>query len=221
MRRASLALALALAFSSTRVLAQSSDITRPLSGITRPLSATVMATYAARNGGMTLLVLWRGEPGWHTQAGGRSSGGGGGGDAASFYLTRGNRTLSVDIDYVRGVATVLGQSISLQDTNVLLVDGVTMPAGGTIVGLHFVDVGGSLDGSPATSSVPSDPVIAAVRRLPEAAAFLQCDVPMPPPPAAAAAGLDPAVRIRIGEYAQQTMTAVCLAAAGAPAPPGR
>jgi hypothetical protein len=29
----------------------------------RPLSATVVSTYVARNGELTLLVLWRGSPG--------------------------------------------------------------------------------------------------------------------------------------------------------------
>src|SRR5688572_15207535 len=74
------------------------------SSSSRPVSATVISTYVARGGELTLLVLWRGSPGWYSGGGGNSSSGGGGGSAGgrevgSFSMTFGGRTLSIDFDY--------------------------------------------------------------------------------------------------------------------------
>src|SRR5215203_1802292 len=103
----------------------------------RPVSATVISTYVARGGELTLLVLWRGSPGWYSGGGGNSSSGGGGGSAGgrevgSFSMTFGRRTLAIDFDYTARIARLLEQEVSLADTNVVLVDEVDGPSGARI-----------------------------------------------------------------------------------------
>src|SRR6478735_5620306 len=107
-----------LAVASVVVLSLPPQASAQTSGATRPLSATVVATYVARNGDLTLLVLWRGSPGWYSpRAGGNGSGGGGNSDRQSFWLTYGGKTLTIDLNYPARTAQVLGQTISLEDAN--------------------------------------------------------------------------------------------------------
>ena len=112
-----------------------------------------------------LLVLWRGSPGWIARGGGRaSSQGGGGGNQTWVQLTRGELTLSVDVDHARGVARVLKHTVSVKDKNVVLVDAVdTTP----VVTTAYVD--------PAVSEGP-DAVFAVLKREPALLVFLQCEL---------------------------------------------
>ena len=185
------------------------------SSSSRPLSATVMSTHIARNGELVLLVLWRGSPGWNT--GGRSSGGGGsssGREFGSFTLTSGGRTLSIDIDYTSRLAKILEQEITLDNTNVVLVDDVDRPPGAHIVGRLWVDPKlPAVDGS-GLRPIETDPAVTAIRRAPEAQAFLQCDIPVPLPPGLAALAVDPTARARANEYVQGVMAQICRAAVG-------
>src|SRR5215203_2575745 len=66
----------------------------------RPVSATVVSTYVARGGDLTLLVLWRGSPGWYSGGGGNSSSGGGGGSAGGREVDWFSMTF-VDADWRR------------------------------------------------------------------------------------------------------------------------
>lgn len=137
----------------------------PVRVMSSAASPTVLSTLVSRDGQLVLLVLWRGSPGWLARGGGRaSSQSGGGGNQTWVQLTRGEVTLSVDVDHARGVAHVLKQTASVKDKNVVLVDAVdTTP----VVQTALVD-----------SAVPDGPdaVFAVLRREPSLLAFLQCDV---------------------------------------------
>ena len=128
-------------------------------------SPTVLSTLVSRDGQLVLLVLWRGSPGWLARGGGRaSSQGGGSGNQTWVQLTRGDLTLSVDVDHASGVAHVLKHTISVKNKNVVRVDAVdTTP----VVQTARVD--------PAVSDGP-DAVFAILRREPSLLAFLQCDL---------------------------------------------
>lgn len=186
------------------------------SSASRPLSATVISTYVARDGELTLLVLWRGSPGWYSRGEGHSSSSGGGGqpghEVGSVSLTYGGRTLSIDFDYSAGRARLLDQEILLADTNVVLVDDVDAPSGAQIVGRRRVVPTLPQGSSPALRTIDDDPAVTAIRRAPEVGAFLQCDVPVPVPTSASLTGADPVLRERLREYLQDVLTQVCRAA---------
>jgi hypothetical protein len=188
------------------------------SSSSRPLSATVIGTYVARGGELALLVLWRGSPGWYSRGGGNSSSGGGGSSAGrevgSFSLTYGGRTLSIDFNYTARSARLLEQEISLADTNVVLVDDVDGPSGAHIVSRLWVDPKLPETDSSGPRTIEDDPAITAIRRAPEAGAFLQCDVPLPMATGIDAAAVDPTVRDRVSEYVQGVLTQICRAAIG-------
>ena len=185
------------------------------SSSSRPLSATVIGTFVARDGELTLLVLWRGSPGWYS--GGSSSSGGGGSaspgqQVGSFSLTFGGRTFSIDFNYTTRLARLLDEEISLTDTNVVLVDDVDGSSGAHIVGRLQVDPKLPEADRSGPRTIEDDPAILAIRRSPEAGSFLQCDVPLPMPTGAGAAALDPTVRARLSEYMQGVLTQICRAA---------
>ena len=111
-----------------------------------------------------LLVLWRGSPGWLARGGRASSQGGGGGSQTWVQLTRGELTLSVDVDHASGIARILKQTVSVKDQNVVLVDAVdTTPVATTA----HVDA--------AVSEGP-DAVFAVLKQEPALLAFLQCEL---------------------------------------------
>ena len=83
----------------------------------------MLSTLVSRDEQLVLLVLWRGSPGWLARGGGRaSSQAGGSGNQTWVQLTRGELTLSVDVDHASGVAHVLTQMVSVKTKNVVLVD---------------------------------------------------------------------------------------------------
>jgi hypothetical protein len=185
------------------------------SSSSRPLSATVMSTYIARNGELVLLVLWRGSPGWNSGGGSSGSGGSSAGrEFGSFTLTSGGRTLSIDIDYTARLAKILGQEITLDNTNVVLVDDVDGPSGARIVSRLWVDPKLPAMDISGVRRIENEPAIAAIRRAPEAQSFLQCDIPIPLPPGMAAVAADPIGRARATEYVQEVMGQICRAAIG-------
>ena len=150
----------------------------------RVVSPSVVASWRSHDGAAdgketTLLVLWRGTPGWHVKGGvaGGGSSSGGGRSYAYQYMSRGGFTFTMEFDDERHVARLLNQEISLKDTNVVLVDFVDSKAGPTIVGYRWVE-----PGAPAPPVVPggaSDPIAGAIRRSPELLEYLQCDLKMP------------------------------------------
>ena len=109
----------------------------PVRVMSSAASPTVLSTLVSRDGQLVLLVLWRGSPGRLARGGGRaSSQAGGGGNQTWVQLTRGELTLSVEVDHARGVAHVLKQTVSVKK-NVVLVDAVdTTPVVQTALVAH-------------------------------------------------------------------------------------
>jgi hypothetical protein len=131
----------------------------------------------------TLLVLWRGTPGWFSR-GGRGGGSGAGssggfvgrGSYAYQSFSEGGLTFTLEFDHERHTAKLLNQEFSLKDTNVVLVDFVDSP-GPAVVGARWVE-----PGPPAPPAVPGaapDPVAGVIRRSPELFDYLRCDLGMP------------------------------------------
>jgi hypothetical protein len=130
----------------------------------------------------TLLVLWRGTPGWFARGG---RGGGSGGSSGGFVgrgsyayqsFSEGGLTFTLEFDHERHTVKLLDQEFSLKDTNVVLVDFVDGP-GPAIVGSRWIE-----PGPPAPPAVPGavpDPVAGVIRRSPELFDYLRCDVTMP------------------------------------------
>lgn len=152
----------------------------------RVTSPTVVASWVSHENfadgkATTLLVLWRGSPGWFSKGRGGSSGGGGGsgagggGSSAYVYFSEGGLTFMMEFDYDKSTVKILNQVISLRETNVVLVDFVDSTNGPSIVGYRWVD--------PAPRDDPSsvDPIAAVVKRSPELFEYLRCDLSLDDP----------------------------------------
>jgi hypothetical protein len=139
----------------------------------------------------TLLVLWRGAPGWFSKDGrGGGSGGGGGGAASGAglggssayeYVSRGGLTFMMEFDYAKKIVKILDQEISLEETNVVLVDFVDSPGGPQIVGRRWIDAAPPQQPAPTPAPTSVDPIAAVVKRAPELFEYLRCDVPLSDP----------------------------------------
>jgi len=181
-----------LAASAVDPSAQGRGFTRGGGGMStsRVASPAVVASWMshenyADGSTTTLLVLWRGTPGWFSKRGrGGASGGGGGfsgsgaGVGGSYgyqYMSEGGLSFMIEFDYDKRIVTILNHVISLEATNVVLVDGVDSANGPTIVGYRFVD--------PAPTEQPSsvDPIAAVVKRTPELFDYLRCDLSLSDP----------------------------------------
>jgi len=135
----------------------------------------------------TLLVLWRGTPGWFVARGGASSGagsGGGGSFASSSsyayeYITYGGRTFAMEFDDNRKIVKLLNQEISLTDTNVVLVDFVDSPERTAIVGYRWIEPGPPAP--PLVNGAAADPVAGVIMRSPELYEYLRCDLKVSDP----------------------------------------
>jgi hypothetical protein len=128
----------------------------------------------------TLLVLWRGTEGWFSKGGrgsgaGGGSGGGGGGSYAYEYVSQGGLTFVMEFDYEHRMVKMLDQQISLEETNVVLVDFVDSASGPTIVGRRWID------SAPPQAAPSIDPIAALVKRSPELFEYLRCDLTLSDP----------------------------------------
>ena len=156
----------------------------------RIASPTVVASWTSHENhsdgsAATLLVLWRGTPGWFAK-GGRGAGSGGGGWAggagagrresyAYEYVSHGGLTFMMEFDYEKAIAKILNQEISLKETNVLLVDFVDSTTGPAMVGYRWIEP------APADQSTGADPIVAIIKRTPELFEFLRCDLTLSDP----------------------------------------
>jgi hypothetical protein len=151
----------------------------------RVVSPTVFASWAShwnRSDGtpVTLLVLWRGTPGWFSK-GGSSSGSGSFGKAGpsgysiSQSFTNGGRTFELAFDVDREIVKILGQEVSLRAVNVILVDGADDDGGPRIVALQWVDP------APEDQLKGRDAIADAVRRTPGLFEYLQCHLELDNP----------------------------------------
>jgi hypothetical protein len=128
----------------------------------------------------SLLVLWRGTPGWFLKGrggsgGGGASGGGGGGASAYVYLSEGGLSFLMEFDYDKKTVKMLNQEISLKETNVLLVDFVDSANGPVIVGYRWVDA------TLFEARAPADPIPTVVKQTPELFDYLRCDLELSDP----------------------------------------
>jgi len=155
------------------------------SGAMHLLSPAVVGTWTSHRNAdasrTTLLVLWRGSPGWFSP-GDRGSGVGGGG-YDGYWLTARGLTFTVLFDFARRTARILEKDISLADTNVVLIDFADRPIGAALAGYHWIDV-------PRLDPAVADPVPAIIQRTPFLFDYLQCDVRL------TTAGLD-ALRVEL------------------------
>ena len=95
---------------------------------------------------ITLLVLWRGTPGWFLRKGPSARSKSGVDDTAMRgpYTSResfayGDLSFTIEIDDAKQIARIVNQEISLRKYNVVLVDFVDSVAGATIVGYRWVE----------------------------------------------------------------------------------
>jgi hypothetical protein len=150
----------------------------------RVISPAVVASWVSHSnyadGRMTtLLVLWRGTPGWFASRPARSGGSGGssshwGSASSSEYVsfTEGGRTFTMEFDYQHNIVKMLSQEVSLDANNVVLVDFVDGPTGPVIVGYRWVD--------PVAAPPPAgDPVAAIIKQAPDLFDYLRCDLSVP------------------------------------------
>jgi len=162
-------------------------------GTSRVISPAVVASWMSHDNyadgsKTTLLVLWRGTPGWFSKGGrgggsggswGGSSGSGGSGSYGYQYVSEGGLTFTLEFDYDKRIVKILNREISLKETNVVLVDFVDSSNGPTIAGDRWID-----PAPPAPPLVPgavSDPIAGVISRTPELFEYLQCDVKLPDP----------------------------------------
>ena len=177
MRRRRTVLILAVLIFSARSFAQVSS-----SSTARFVSPTVVASWMSRTHGSTtdtLLVLWRGAPGWFSKtgvAGGSSGGSVLGHSVEDQYFRAGGREFRLEFLDDRRVATVLKQEIPLTQFNVVLIDGVDSPAGPIMIDRRWIEPGPPLP--PAVDGAASDPIAGIVSRSPSLIEFLQCGVPL-------------------------------------------
>jgi len=146
----------------------------------QPISPTVVSTYCGHrqdgNEVVDLLVLWRGAPGWFNRAGGRGKGAGSSGNSAYQYAQFGDVSIGIELNGEARTAKVHDEVVSLESSNVVLVDGVDEPDHGHIVGTRWIEPTYPADG---------DPLLLTLQRQTELADYLRCDLAMPEPPAPA------------------------------------
>src|SRR5205823_4946275 len=104
-----------------------------------PVSPTVVASWLTRGDKLTLLVLWRGTPGWFWRVNGHGGGGGGNLRQEFQQVWYGDINLRVDYDFEKDTATVASREFSLRETNVVMVDFVDSVNGPTLVDTRYVD----------------------------------------------------------------------------------
>ena len=179
-----------LAASAVDLRAQARGFTRGGGGMStsRVASPAVVASWVSHHNDAdgsttTLLVLWRGSPGWFSK-GSRSGSGAGGGSGSGFggsasyayeYVSQGGLTFMMEFDYDKRIVKILDQEISLKETNVVLVDFVDSASGPTIVAYRWVDP------APPEPPSPSDPIAATIKRTPELFEYLRCDLTLSDP----------------------------------------
>jgi hypothetical protein len=168
------------------------------SSTARPVSSSVYASWSSFWGvdgsAATLLVLWRGAPGWFAKGAQGGSGGSSGGIGYQ-QISAGGLTLTVEVDYNRKVVKLLEQELSLTGTNVILVDLSEDKKSPIIVGTRWVE--------PAPPS-ELDAIEAMIKQSSELFEFLRCDVPPPQPP-----GIDPAVAQALQQMVSTAIVARC------------
>ena len=147
----------------------------------RFISAVVYASWlqhwrASDGDTRSLLILWRGSPGWFTRrpagGGGNSSAGGGGGSSGWQTFSAGGLSFGLDYDFDRNVVKMLNQEVSLVESNVVLVDFVDSAKGAQIVDRLWIE-------PPERQPPMPDPIFLIVKSSPRLYESVRCDVSMP------------------------------------------
>ena len=163
---------------------------------TAPVSPAVLATTmnamsAPGVGMLELLVLWRGAPGWFMRGGGSSSSSSGaaGANETRFHsISQGGVSLNLRFEPKSRRLWILDEEVTLNDANVVLVDGVDEPGGLQVVGTLRIEPAfdaatdlppGMPSGPPGARRPGVVPAQTFIRRAPELIAFLQCDARAP------------------------------------------
>jgi hypothetical protein len=155
----------------------------PTSSTDRVVSPTVVASFISHTeysvGQFTLLVLWRGSPGWFTRGSGHSgsSGGGGGfGESRGFQrFSYGGLSFELQFDWTAASVKLLDREVSLRETNFIFVDNVDVTSGPVLVEARRIDV-------PSELGNEIDAIRIFINRSPELYGYLQCDKQLPDPP---------------------------------------
>ena len=163
---------------SVSLHAQAPDRPPSGSGGSRPVSPAVVATLftihsQAGDGKLEVLVLWRGSPGWFLGGGRDESSGsrtGGSGETWDHHFFFGDLTLNLQFNRRTRTARVQDIEVSLQDTNVVLVDQVDSRETLRVVGTRWID--------PQVGDPPVR-VEQVLGRSSELVDFLRCDVSLP------------------------------------------
>lgn len=153
---------------------QSREVSR-LSGSMRasPTTAAIFSTHADDRGVQVLdvLVLWRGRQAWFLNGGFGTTDVAGSAPSAVTQLNQwasfGQARFTATFDLKAGTGTVVGQSVSLRNANVVLIDGIGELSGPTVVGTRLV--------GPRLSS-SKDAVSEIIRNTPELMEYLRCGV---------------------------------------------
>ena len=156
------------------------------SSTSRVASPTVVASWRTHDNwadgrSTTLLVLWRGTPGWFSKGDGRGGSGSGGGSSAQGSrshgfeeLWQGGLSFRMEFDDDARIVTMMNQELSLDSVNVVLVDFVDSANGATIVGTRWIEPAAAADKPAAVDAIAS-----VVRRSPELFDYLRCDLTLP------------------------------------------
>ena len=163
----------------TAVLTTATLLAQVSTSSDRPVSPTVVASWMTRGDKLTLLVLWRGSPGWFWRGDDHGSGGGAIGAQGFQQIRYGGRTLRVDYDLTAQTASIAGREFPLRETNVAMVDFVDSVGGPTVVDSRYVDP--SLVAS-AQDGASFDAGLVVIARESTLFSFLQCELSLPPPP---------------------------------------
>ena len=148
---------------------------------TRIVSPTVVASWMSYQDDVTenpttLLVLWRGTPGWFVRgpakrdsgAGMRWSRGGTGNQIGYLNMSMGGLAFGMEFDRAKKNVKILNEEISLKEANVVLVDFVDGLNGPTIVSRRWIN-------PPSRSDSAQDPIVDIIKRTPDLFEYLLCD----------------------------------------------
>jgi hypothetical protein len=138
-----------------------------------PTTAAIFSTHADDRGVevLDLLTLWRGRQAWFMNGGfGTTDAAGSAPDAViqlNQWASFGQAKFSATFDLKAGTGTVAGQTVSLRNANVVLIDGIGESSGPTVVGTRLL--------GPRLSS-SKDAVSEMIRNSPELMEYLRCGV---------------------------------------------
>jgi hypothetical protein len=155
--------------------AQGQPRARSSGGATQWMSPSVVATWLTRrvDAGpeqLELLVLWRGDPGWFLRPGNEIRSDSRSPTVGRHTIVYGDIRLTLDYDHSTRSAVVNGNTLTLGEHNVVLVDEVDVPSGPRVV--RTFRVVPEMPGSAGQLS----PLLT---RSPEIMTFLRCDAPIP------------------------------------------